>query len=261
MAVSSGGITPFSGVAVAQSLIHSPVVTPAAAHTTGVPGQITGTVNVDIFDISNFTAITDGTLIIGATTILAIDLSAETNMTGVINTINTAVKAMLPTYTFTSYFKNPNFNGRILRTDGEVEIIAGTLEPLFGFAPPAARVAVSLASPNIVLPGSLDNLAFRFDGQSYTGQFWHCESNFWTFGPETFSQYLGFDNQGFWYAASFSDPLGGAITVAVLQANGAEYVRIKYDPATREISWEGIITAPLKLNWVASIDRLMVIGS
>ena len=177
------------------------------------------------------------------------------------NAITAAVQLALPTYTVSLDYINPNFYGRILRSDGDVPTIGGTLEPLFGFDPPAARTDHSPASPNIVLPGSWSHLQFRFLGQSYTGQYWYCQSDFWLIESLSLSQYLAFNNSGGWRTSNFSDPNGGALTVAVLQAYNVDYFSIQYDPATGEISWTEERTLPSAATWAPSIDTLTVLGS
>ena len=164
------------------TLLHSPGVMPAVERMAPVLGQIRGTVVLDIVNISGFTAISDGTLTIGATMIDGIDLSAATTINDVVNAISAAVQLALPTYTVSLDYINPNFYGSIRRSDGDVPAIGGTLEPLFGFEPPAARTDHEMQSPNIVLPGSWSHLQMRFTGQSYTNQQWYCQSDFWRAG-------------------------------------------------------------------------------
>ena len=244
------------------TLLHSPLVSPAVERMAPVVGQIRGSIVLDISDISAFTAISDGTLTIGGTTIIGIDLSAATTINEVVNAITAAVQLALPTYTVSLDYINPNFYGRILRSDGDVPTVGGTLEPLFGFDPPAARTDHAEASPNIVLPaGSWSHLQFRFLGQSYRNQYWYCQSDFWSVEALSLSQYLAYNNSGGWNTSSFSDPAGGPLTVAVLQAYNLTYISIQYDPASREISWTEERTLPSANSWAPSIDTLTVLGS
>ena len=243
------------------TLVHSPLVSPVVTRLAPVTGEIQGSVILDISDITGFTAISDGTLTIGATTIDSIDLSAASTINEVVNTITAAVQLALPTYTVTLGYVNPNFYGAIRRSDGDIPTIGGTLEPLFGFEPPRTRRNHSAASPNIVLPGSWSHLQFRFLGQSYRTQYWYSQSDFWLTEGQSLSQYLAFNNSGGWRTSSFNDPNGGALTVAVLQAYNVDYFSIQYDPATGVISWTEESTQPGTDSWAPSIDTLTVLGS
>lgn len=251
---------------VAATLVHSPSITPVAARMAAVSGNIRGSVVLDISDISAFTAITSGTLQIGTDTVTGIDLSAETTINEVVATINAAVQAVagLATYTFSLDYINPRFYGRILRSDGDVPTIGGTLEPLFGFAPPANTVSHMAASPFITLPppaggGSWSHLAFDVLGQSYTGQSWYFRSDYWALGSGGVSSYLSFNNIGGWRTQSFEG--AGAIVVGVAEAYNLPYFSILYDPATRRVSWREERAQPTQNTWNPSIDTLMVLGS
>ena len=243
------------------TLVHSPLVSPAVERMATVPGKIRGSVILNISDISNFTAISDGSLEIGGTTVDSIDLSGASSINDVVNTISAAVQAVLPSYTVGLDYINPNFYGRILRSDGDIPTIGGTLEPLFGFEPPADRTAHAAASPNIVLPGSWSHLQFRFLGQSYQNQYWYCQSDFWIVPEGSLSQYLAFNNSGGWQTNSFNDAAGGALTVAVLQAYNVTYFSIQYDPASGEVSWTAERALPTANTWSPTIDSLTVLGS
>ena len=185
----------------ALTLVHSPSVNPVAEHLSTVEGQIRGATVLDISDISNFTAITAGTLIIGGVTVSGIDLSAATTINEVVTTIDAAVKAVaaLANYTVSLDYVNPNFYGRILRSDGDVPAISGTLDSQFGFSTPANTVFYVAASPPLVLPapsggGEWSHLAFRALGQSYNEQYWHFISDFWRDESGYTSHYLAFNN-------------------------------------------------------------------
>lgn len=250
----------------ALTLVHSPLVSPAAERMVAAPGRIRGSVALDIGDLSAFTSITAGTLTIGGTMIAGIDLSGATTINEVVDTITTAVQLVLPTYTVALDY-NPtgtdySFYGSIRHAGGDVPAIGGSLEPLFGFAPPAARVDHMAASPNIVLPGAgaWSHLQFRFLGQSYRTLYWYVQSDFWVTESGSLAQYLAFNNSGGWRTASFNDPAGGALRVAALEAYNVHYLSIQYDPATGEISWSEERTQPTGENWVPSIDTLTVLG-
>ena len=125
------------------------------------------------------------------------------------------MQAVLPTYTVGLDYINPNFYGRILRSDGDVPVIAGTLEPLFGFAPPADTVAHVAASPAIALPappggGDWSHLAFRFLGQTYRSAYWYCRSDFWLIeGEGSVANYFVLNNNGGWSTQTLADQGGG----------------------------------------------------
>ena len=249
------------------ALAHSPAVNPAAERLGVVQGQIRGSVILDISDISAFTAINAGTLVIGGVAAQGIDLSAATTINEVVNTISAAVQAALPTYTVSLDYINPSFYGRIIRSDGDVPAVSGTLEPLFGFAPPAATVQHVAASPSIILPappggGEWRHLSLRFLGQSYRTQYWYCRSDFWLIeGEGSLSSYLLLSNTGGWSTQSFADAAGGTLQVAAASAYSVEYFEILYDPAAREISWQPAPALPTSANWAPSIDTLAVLGS
>ena len=249
------------------ALVHSPAVNPAAERMGTVQGRIRGTVILDISDISAFTAISAGTLGIGAVMVQGIDLSAATTINEVVNTISAAVQTELPAYTVSLDFINPNFYGRIIRSDGDVPAVSGTLEPLFGFAPPAATVQHVAASPSIILPappggGSWRHLSFRFLGQTYSGQYWYCRSDFWDLGDEgTLSSYFLLNNTGGWSSQTLADPAAGALQVGAANAYSLDYFEILYDPAAREISWRAARALPTQSSWAPSIDTLAVLGS
>ena len=217
----SGGVSGGGGGDLA--LIHSPAVFPAAERMAAVPGQIRGSVALDISDLSAFQAVSDGTLTIGSETVMGIDLSSVTTINEVITALNTAIAANagLASYTVSLPFINPTFYGGIRRSDGDVEAVSGTLEPLFGWAAPAETIAHEAASPSIVLParaggGDWSHLMIRALGQSYVGQYWYFQSDFWALaGAGSLSSYLAFNNSSGWATQSFSDPAGGEIVVGV----------------------------------------------
>ena len=113
------------------ALLHSPAVTPVAERMGNVPGQIRGTVMVDISDLTPFVAITDGTLSIGTETVTGIDLSAVATINDVIVALNAAISAnpALASYRMTLPYISPNYYGGVSRSDGDVEAVGGTVEP------------------------------------------------------------------------------------------------------------------------------------
>ena len=248
------------------TLVHSPAITPAAERLANVPGQIRGTVILDISDLAVFQAITAGTLTIGSETLSGLDLSAVTTINEVIVGLQAAIDAnatLMGSYTISLDYINPNFYGRILRSDGDVEAVSGTIEPLFDFTPPGNTVLHVGRSPFIVLPepaggGEWSHLAFRALGQSYRTQYWHFRSDFWAGTPENTAQYLAFNNSGGWQTATYAE--SGEIQVGVVVAYNVDYFNVFYDPATRMVSWQPARTQPTSTNWVPSIETLQVMG-
>ena len=257
-----------AGATAGLALVHSPAVSPAVERMGAVPGRIRGSAILDISDLSAFTAVSAGTLVIGGVAVEGIDLSAATTINDVVNTISAAVQAVLPTYTVGLDYINPAFFGRILRSDGDVPAIGGTLEPLFGFAAPAETVAHVAASPNIVLPappggGDWRRLSFRMLGQTYEGAWWHCISDFWMVEDgSSLASYFLLNNSGGWSARTLADPDGGPLQIGAANAYNLDYFEIEYDPASREISWRPARDLlPSSSNWAPSIDTLAVTGA
>ena len=145
--------------------------------------------------------------------------------------------------------------------------MAGTLEPLFGFAPPADTVAHVAASPAIALPappggGDWSHLAFRFLGQTYRSAYWYCRSDFWLIeGEGSVANYFVLNNNGGWSTETLADPAGGQLQVAAANAYNLDYYEISYDPATRQISWNAARAVPTSSSWMPSIDTLVVFGA
>ena len=248
------------------TLVHSPAVNPVAEHLSTVEGQLRGSTVLNISDISNFTAITAGTLIIGGETVSGIDLSGATTINEVVTTIDAAVKAVaaLANYTVGLDFVNPNFYGRILRSDGDVPAVSGTLDSQFGFSAPGNTVAYVSPSPAIILPApsggdEWSHLAFRALGQSYTNQYWHFISDFWANESGYTSHYLAFNNTAGWEASLFAD--SGEIQVGVAEAYNLAYINFFYDPATRAFSWRNARAQPTQTTWTPSLETLTVQGS
>ena len=261
----SGGVSGGGGGDL--TLIHSPAVFPAAERMAAVPGQIRGSVALDIGDLSPFQAVSDGTLTIGSETVMGIDLSGVTTINEVITALNAAIgaNAGLASYAVSLPFINPTFYGGIRRSDGDVEAVSGTLEPLFGWAAPAETIAHEAASPAIVLParaggGDWSHLMIRALGQSYRGQYWYSQSDFWALAGASISNYLAFNNSSGWATQSFSDPAGGEIVIGVARAYNVSYFSLLYDPATRTVSWRAERTLPTQSSWAPSIDTLTVLA-
>ena len=248
-----------------MTLVHSPSVTPVATQLSTVEGQIRGSTVVNISDISNFTAITAGTLTIGGTAVNGIDLSSATTINEVIVAIDAAVKsvAALVTYTFGLDYVNLNFYGRVLRSDGDVPAVAGTLDSEFGLSTPSDTVAYAPPSSPIIFPapsggGAWSHLAFSALGQSYSGQYWYFRSDFWAYASGNVSNYLAFNNSGGWATNTFQD--SGEIQVGVAQAYNLDYIDLFYDPATRSLLWRNARSQPTQATWVPSLDVLVVMG-
>ena len=248
------------------TLVHSPAVSPAVERLGNVPGQIRGTVVIDISDITAFTAITTGTLTIGGVTVAGIDLSGATTINEVVNTISAAVQAeaqLGATYTVSLDYINPNFYGRIIRDDGDVPAVSGTIEPLFGWAAPASTQAHVARSPYIVLPaapggGNWTHLAIRALGQSYRTQYWHFLSDFWSVDSGNLANYLAFNNSNGWETSSFA--VVGEIQVGAVIAYNVAYFNVLYNPDTRTLSWQPARAQPPQTSWVPSIETLQVMG-
>ena len=229
-----------------------------------VPGYIRGTVIIDISDISGFIAITAGTLTIDAIAVSGIDLSGATTINEVITAIDAAVKAAgLASYTFGLDYVSPNFYGRILRSDGDVPAIGGTLEPLFGLAIPTVVSTHLAGSPFITLPDppggdNWNSLQIRAVGQSYNNVFWLCQGDYFRTQAEGVSSF--FAQSSGWLTNSFSAGVDMEIQVGVLNAYNVTYFDLFYDPASREIRWRTARALPAGANWSPQISTLRIIG-
>ena len=250
-----------------QVLLHSPDVAPAVPRLETVPGSIRGNVALSASDVSAFQAITDGTLTIGSETLTGIDLSSEASIPAVVAALNLAIgtNAALSSYSVTFGFINPSFYGILVRSDGNVEQVTGTIAPLMGWNTPAETVQHAARSSFLVFPeraggGDWQQLLIRAQGQSYTGQYWHFIGDFWmpSGGGDPVSHYLAFDNRSEWAGATFNG--AGNLAVGVIEAYGVMYYSILYDNATRTLSWQTETTAPTALQWNPSVDTLMVLA-
>lgn len=248
------------------TLVHSPAISPAAERLANVPGEIRGTVILDIADISVFTAVTGGTLTIGGVTAAGIDLSGATTINDVVNTISAAVQGeaqLGAAYSVTLGYINPNFYGRIIRDDGDVPAVSGTLEPLFGLAHPGSRTPHEPASPFIVLPpnpdgGSWKHLLFRGVGQTYQSADWFFEGEFFSLDTENLSSFFALNNSNGWETNSFAG--AGALQVGLIESYNVDYFDVFYDPATRTVSWQATRTLPVGGTWDPNIETLKVVG-
>lgn len=255
-----------SGSGSAPELLHSPAAAPAVERMGPVPGRIRGSAALDIADLSPFTAVSAGTIAIGGVEVGGIDLSAAATINEVVDAISAAVQARLPEYSVGLDYINPNFYGRILHYGGDVPAIGGTLEPLFGFAAPAARAGHVAASPDIVLSaapsGRWRSLSLRFTGQAYRSVYWHCRSDFWESADGLVASWFLLDGGGAWRSNSLSAGADAAeLQVAELVAYRLAYYEIFYHPAERRISWRPARELPSSDNWAPSIDTLVAIGS
>ena len=250
----------------ALTLVHSPAVDPAVERLGSVSGQIRGTVALDISNLTPFQAISAGTLEIGSETVTGIDLSSVTTINAVIVAINAAIAAhgSLSTYSMSLPYVGGVFYGGVIRTDGDVPTIGGTIEPLFGLAAPATTVAHEPASPFIVLPeraggGEWSHLMIRAVGQSYRTQYWYFQGDFWSVDAGLLTNYLAFNNSGGWNTESVAAP-SGPIRVGVVEAYNAGYFEVLYDQDTRTVSWNPLRIQPSQTTWRPSIDTLTVLG-
>ena len=261
LAPGGGGVVVAGGGA--PTLIYSPETRPVAERMASTPGQIRGTVALDISDISNFQAITAGTLIIGSETVAGIDLSAATTINEVIVALNAAIAAQgsLSDYIFRLLYIRQTFYGGIHRSGSDVEAVSGTVEPLFGLAAPASTVAHIARSPFVTLAeGAYSQLTFKVLGQSYSTLNWYFESDLAITGTGSVAHYLALNNSNGWLVqASVAKP-GEIVPIGVARAYNVTYFTLSYHPVTRQLSWVANRVLPTQASWQPSIDALTVIG-
>lgn len=271
--MASSSILVTRGGAGGQSLVHSPEVSPAVERLVARPGEIRGSTVVDIGDITAFTDINAGTLTIGDVTVQGIDLSAASTIQEVFAALTAALQSdiRLTEYRCELWYANPGaggdgqFYGRLIHDGGDVPAVAGTIEPLLGWAVPAASTAYAAASPPIVFPGSptgghWNHLAFRAVGQTYAGAYWTFLADVWRVDGATVSTCLSFTSGGAWRTQNFHTAEDGAIVVGIIEVYNLRYFSVIYTPATRTLSWRADRDLPDATSWAPSINTLTVMG-
>lgn len=200
------------------------------------PGRSRSQTAVNLSDITAFTAVTDGSIVIGTDTVTGIDLSGATSINDVVNTMTTAIHAAgLTTYNITLTFVNPSFYIAIVHTDGGIPVIGdASLGAITGLNNPVVETLFSDPTAPIQLNlGDFQNI--RLSGISFTGQSWFTSTNVFRSGNEITAWMFGLSNTGAWN--TMLDTSSSEVIVGEVIAYNVAYIQIKLTPAGL-LTWE-----------------------